>query len=288
MAAQRHVSSLIINGVRFGGVPQFLGWAFFGMGMLFVWAFSTQADVGPVVYALSSVERVDGHVTERWVTSTSVNDEQIYGVSFAFTGPDDAPHTSRSYGTYSEVPDKGEYVTIEVPSLSPSFARVQGTRSGRVPMVFALVVALFPGIGLTLLFFTVPRAWRAASLLSNGLLTQALLLDKEATNTKINKQTVYRMTLEFTDQNGTAHTVVSKTHEPWKLEDDAMEWVLYDPAEPSRATTVDDLPGNLAVTDHGQVEGSGAFGGILVALVSIVANILGCAGFLWSVSAWFA
>lgn len=77
----------------------------------------------------------------------------------------------------------------------------------------------------------------------------------------------------------------ARTHAPRVLEDDAAEPMLYDPAVPSRATTLDDLPGGPRVVEGALVARSGiaaAIGhciapavaiGELVALAILLARI---------------
>lgn len=276
----RNVSTSVTIGVRFGGVLQNLGWSFFGMGMLFVWVFGSKVDVSPIVYAVSPIERVEGTVQGIESANMSVNEVSIYAAEFTFVGTDGVQYTSYSYEALGDLPPPGTVVPVEVPTWIPKLARIEGTQRGAVGMGIGLMVLIFPIIGLGMLGYAIPRQWRAAKLLTTGTLTQGLLLEKKPTNTRINKQTVYAMTLEFTDVAGNAYKTVSKTHEPSRLEDDAMEWILYDPTDPTRASTVDDLPGHPRVTEDGAIVGSGSAGSLIVAALAIGVNAVGLVAIL--------
>ena len=61
---------------------------------------------------------------------------------------------------------------------------------------------------------------RAIRLFKNGELTKGKLILKVPTNTKINEQTVYKLTFRFKDKLGNEFSVSDKTHLPDLLEYD--------------------------------------------------------------------
>ena len=70
-------------------------------------------------------------------------------------------------------------------------------------------------------------------------------MHQEATNTKINKQTVYKLFFEFTANDGKTYQVVAKTHKTHRLLDEELEALVYDPANPSNAVVLDALPNGI-------------------------------------------
>ena len=69
----------------------------------------------------------------------------------------------------------------------------------------------------------------------------------------MNNQTVYKLTFEFRTDDGGVYEVVSKTHLPQLLEDEAEEQLVYDPRNPARAVMLDNLPGSPDIDELGQI-----------------------------------
>ena len=61
------------------------------------------------------------------------------------------------------------------------------------------------------------------------------------------------LTFEY-EACGKTHTTKVEPQHPEKLEDDELEPMLYDPYEPSRAMTLDDLPGSPKINASGELE----------------------------------
>ena len=65
-----------------------------------------------------------------------------------------------------------------------------------------------------------------------------------------------------------------KTLTPQRLEDDALEAMLYDPHAPWRATTLDHLPGAPRIAASGELEAKAGFAGHLLLLPLLSAVLL--------------
>jgi hypothetical protein len=79
------------------------------------------------------------------------------------------------------------------------------------------------------------------------------LVDKQPTNTQINKQTVYKLTFEYTDESGATHRMTDKTHVTQLVEDEETERLFYDPRRPGHGKLVDLLPGRPIIADDGRI-----------------------------------
>jgi hypothetical protein len=90
-------------------------------------------------------------------------------------------------------------------------------------------------------------------LLANGKIGSGRLISSEPTNTRINRRTVYKLTFEFTAEDGRTYQAVAKTHEPHHLQDEAEERLLYDAYNPAYAVLLDNLPGAPDIDETGQV-----------------------------------
>jgi hypothetical protein len=111
-------------------------------------------------------------------------------------------------------------------------------------------------------------------LLKHGEIAAARLTLREPTNTKINDQTVYRMTFDYETKLGDQAQCVVRTHETQRLTDDEWETVLYDPLRPDRGTTLDHLPGSPRIAEDGTISVQNTRRGWL-ALILPAVTILG-------------
>ncbi|MBI5210653.1 MAG: DUF3592 domain-containing protein [Elusimicrobia bacterium] len=241
---------LVLQQVFGGFVPQF-GWMFLGFGMIFSWVFGLPETAASLYRFAGQRETSGGTVTACRATSMSENDATVFAVDYSFEteGPS---RRGTSYVTGS-CPAPGATVSVEFPAGSPEHSRVQGMRSSPFGP-FILFLLVFPAVGLGFILAGLRSGLRAARLLSAGVPAQGRLVSKEGTSTRINGRVVYAMTFAFRDSFGVEGSVTTRTHEPEALEDEFPENVLYDPADLSRAVTVDSLPGRVRVGDSGSLE----------------------------------
>jgi len=235
----------------FGGFKSQFGWAFFGFGLIFFWAFAMNADLTEFYFDEDTIETKG--VAVRWQgTDASENEVPVYMNYFAFTDEAGIEHEGVSYATGSAV-TTGEVLTIEYPEGKPEYARIKGMRN-RMFTPFVLFVVIFPLVGLIFILLGIRRSYKALRLLKYGELAKGKLVSKEATNTKINNRTVYRMTFTFRDAQGGEHTVRERTPMPYVLQDDKQETLLYRRSNPGKAIMVDNLPGAVTLDENGRVK----------------------------------
>ncbi|MBT3221365.1 MAG: hypothetical protein HN348_19960 [Proteobacteria bacterium] len=269
----REVPLLLRLGVRFGGTVQQIGWIFLATGWLFPLFLLPMIDFSPPFY-LGEISTTNGTVLEVESTSVSVNDETVYRVDFTWEDLLGETRVASSYTT-GELPHEDQVVAVEYPDRYSEYARIEGMGNGAMPLWVAPLIMIFPLVGFGLALGGLVKGSRNSKLVSRGVLTEGLLIHRRPTNTKINSRTVYALTFEYQDNKGNSHELVSKTHEPEKLEDDPLEWVLFDPDHPHVSCTLDDLPGNLRVEDDRIVgDQAKAFRRLIAPTLAVGLNVL--------------
>lgn len=274
----RDVPISVRASLLFGGPLALFGWIFFGFGMIFLLAFGVPENLVAIFWSLQPQQTATGVATGSRTTGASEGSSRVYENRFSLTAADGRTYEGRSYATGTEV-SAGEPVTIEYPSARPTHATIQGMRRSLFGAGI-LLVAIFPGLGLIFVLFGIARGSRACSLLANGRLAMGTMKSKERTNTRINRQYVYRLKFEFTGEDGRIYEASADTTDTAVLEDEAQEALVYDPAQPARAVMLDSLPGGPEFDDTGniQAKGLGAWLGV-VAIPALVMTGLGY--YLW-------
>ncbi len=250
----RPVPLAVRSDLIFGGALNQFGWIFFGFGMIFVWVFLPAAGLSSAFAFRGDMETAEGVVEESVRTNYSEGGSKhhhgtpVYATRYSFKAGGRA-RTGVSYATGRTLA-KGAKVTIEFPKGDPSVSRIQGMRTSPFGP-FAAIVVLYPLIGLGLALAGFRNGFRAIRLLTWGREAEGTLVSREATNVRINKHPVYRLTFKFEGADKKTHTATAKTHRPEVLEDDARERLLYDPARPEDAVLFDALPGSPAIDPEG-------------------------------------
>lgn len=134
------------------------------------------------------------------------------------------------------------------------------------PLPAAVMISLFPLIGLVFIGVGLRRGLRALRLLRRGIPATGRLVARERTNVTINDRPVVRLTFEFKTVDGRTARAATETHLVENLSDGAGEDLLYDPEDPAAAVFLDDLPGKPRVGDDGVVVGSEGWAWLLLAV----------------------
>lgn len=269
----------------FGGGQNQFGWIFFGFGMVFVWIFGVNTDPLGWYHFRGDLEEVAGVVQRCEETSFSQGgSEHSEGTPiFAHHYEFQVRGTLYKGVSYALAPDKrdtGAEVTVEFSRGNPDRSRIAGMRTAPFPAWAALVVGLFPLVGLCVIADGLRKGRKAIRLLTFGQQAQGSLKSKKATNHRVNKQAVHKMTFEFTDEMGRHHETVVKTHQTEQLEDDALEPLLYDPVRPSNATLLDHLPGSPQIEPNGEIRTSHPARSYLVLILPAL-TVLGHGLYAW-------
>ncbi len=227
-----------------GPTGQF-GWFFLGVGLAACWIFLPLADFsawtihGPVATA-------SGRITDARKTECSEGGGKagcgtpIWAHDFEFVGPGGRTYCGTSYGLGRRY-QAGASVTVEYPPKAPDRACIRGMR--RAPFSWdAGFVVIFPVVGAGAVGVQVRRGRQVLRLLRDGRLAAAKFVSAVRTATRINRQYVYRVTLQFRTEDGKEITATTRTTRPGLLRDAPHERILYDPQRPRRIYPLDTLP----------------------------------------------
>ena len=191
----------------------------------------------------------------------------VYGYRFEFKDTNGVKQQGVSYAS-GQSHENGSNVEIEYPAARPEKARIKGMRRGAVGTA-ALLVLIFPAVGLAFIIKGIRDGIHAFPLLKNGLQVSGMLISKTATNTRVNNATVYKLTFQF-KVNGALYTSVAKTHLTSKLEDEQEEPILYNPDDPNISVLLDSLPGAIDVREDGELVCKKALSGLAASLLPLL------------------
>jgi len=268
----RQVPASVRLRVLFGGFLSQFGWLFLGFGMIFVWVFQVDSALASFIAFRGRLESTTGTVAECRKTSYTVNNSPVYATHYAFKSPDGRTHKGVSYSTGAP-PAKGAPVTVEYPKGNPGTSRIKGMSTTPFGMWVSFVL-VFPALGFVFAAIGMRKGVRGLRLLTHGKTGKGKLLSKEPTNTKINDQTVYKLTFEFVAEDGKTYQAKAKTHHTARLEDETEEPLVYDPLNPSYAVMMDALPGSPRIGEMGTIESRRPLVGLLVLVIPLT-TILG-------------
>ena len=264
--------------ILLGGFLNQFGWIFFGFGLVFVWAFTLNADLTSWYRFRGQLETSEGKVIDCKKTLYSEGGSKhskgtpVYEIHYDFTTADGTEYKGLSYITGKQF-ELGQKVTIEYPQGKAQTSRIKGMRQKPVGL-FGIFPVVFPMIGLLFIIRGIKKGIKANRLLTLGEQTTGRLKSKERTNTKVNKKPVFKLTFEFNTPEEMTYETLVKTHETGKLEDQAEEPLLYDPVHPSYAVMLDDLPGNPRIMENGTIQAGSAAGTIMLLIIPL-ATIIG-------------
>ncbi|MEM7029862.1 MAG: DUF3592 domain-containing protein [Chloroflexota bacterium] len=249
----------------FGGFSNQFGWLFFGFGLIFFWVFGGSTSLYSLVYFSGELNLVEGIVLDVVETSVTVDEARIYEYQYQYVVNDRQYEgaTRSYYGEYN----KGDTAVITYSVANPARSRAAGVAIWDGVVWFTII---FPAVGLIFMLFGIGKAIKGIRLLRDGVQTTGTLISKEATNTTVNDQTVYKFTFRFFAEANRPFTVVGKTHvterfagEPELIpvheaytgqHHSTVEPLLYNPASPSDAVLLDDLPGGPRINQQGKIE----------------------------------
>jgi hypothetical protein len=254
----RRVPMTLIVTNLFNALSQ-IGWALLGFGGIFFWVFAMNADFSFVTFR-GEMNRIAGEVLQIEKTNASEGGSKnspgtpVYRTHYAYSVAGQRL-TGTSYST-GHHPEVGQQVDVEYIKGKPAESRIQGMRR-KLFGAGAGFVVIFPLVGLGLAWGGLRLGLKRNHLLRDGLVAMGTLVDKRATATQVNKQTVYELTFEFTARDGQRHRAKVRSHQPQRLEDEAQEPLLYDPANPGKAYLLDEAPSRPVIDPNGELEGRG-------------------------------
>lgn len=251
--------------IWFGTSMAWFGWLFAAVGLVACLFFLPMSELWQADYDRIAIATITGVEA----TSASENDRTIYRARYAFVDEHGVARTGASYTTDRSLSGEHE---VEYVAADPGTSRLVGLRARPFSAWVALVL-IFPVVGLAMAIHQLVAGWRATRLLRLGVETRGRLRDKRPTGTRVNDQPVMALTFEY-QVDGRTYRAVIKTLTPDVLEDDDEEPMLYDPFAPSRATTLDHLPGSPRVTPDGEIAGRAGVALHLLLLPVVTALLL--------------
>ncbi len=266
----RSVPLLVRVQAIFGGFSSQFGWLFFGFGMLFVWIFGLTTVINSTYFWLSSVETAPGTVASIQHTDASENEQPVMANQYIFRVERlEQEFRGESYTTGTQY-SVGDDVTIEYVANNPEISRIQGTRAGTFSAWALCIVGIFPLVGLAFIGVSLMQGFTGTRLLKHGKVTTGRLVDKSPTSTRINDQTVYKLTFEFIADDSRRYKASARSHKPHNLQDEAYEQIVYDPHNPANAVLVDNLPGSPDIDEFGEIHAHSAAKSLLVLILPLL------------------
>lgn len=246
----RHLDLFTKIIILFGGFLQQFGWIFFTLGSLFAWIFIPLSDVMLWFEGKKDWKETVGQVMSAEPTNSSVNETTVYQYLHSFELENER-FTGKSFTVGRQYND-GEEVTIRYNENDPSESYISSSRRAIFP-AWVLFVLLFPLIGLAFIITSILKNIKVLKLLEIGAFTRGKLISKKATNTSINKQTVFKYTFEF-EFGGKKQEALCKTHQGWLVEDEEREIILYDRFNPAFNFVFDAMTNVPNISEEGMLE----------------------------------
>ncbi|RLD67368.1 MAG: hypothetical protein DRI95_04940 [Bacteroidetes bacterium] len=226
--------------IWFADVLTVIGGAFIIMGIPFVLIFVPFASMFSQGFD-NSDPIIEGEIIEVRSTGASVNETPVYEYVFTYNPPDGGNYEGIGYST-GKIFEIGDPVQVIYNRNKQEVAKATELRLSSFPLGVGFIVLIFPLAGAIMLYFSTKKAINAIYILKIGEIAYGKFQYKEATNTTVNKQRVYRIFFEFTAKDNKTYQTVAKTHQYHRLEDEDTEKLVYDPDDPENAVLLDALP----------------------------------------------
>jgi hypothetical protein len=226
--------------IWFGNVITIIGLAFFIMGLPFSFAFLSFSDFFGPSFSDEDPKTI-ATIVSSTPTSSYINDIKVFEINYEYKTSDGNTFNGSGYTT-GNIFRIGSEIKVQYQQDNFAVSKSNDLRSSEFGGGFTLFVLIFPVIGLIMLFFSTKKAIKEVYILKIGELAEGRLLSKIPTNTKINNQTVYELQFQFEATNGQMYQAKCRTHQYYRLEDEQLEKLVYDPDMPSNAVMLDALP----------------------------------------------
>ena len=207
-------------------------------GSIFVWLFLPWRQADEWRLAASDPARTPGHITGVEPTHMSINHQRVMAYTFRFK-PAQGPEITGACFTTGKRWQTGATIMVRYAPGNPALACPEGARLSESSLGASFVL-LFPLAGVVVAVWTVRARRRTCWLLENGTLGDFRVTTIEATGTKINNHTQFKISLQRLDQTD------AKPHEVrWykpalvafareRQESGQAVFGLFDPAKPKK------------------------------------------------------
>ena len=259
--------------LMFGGTMNQVAWLGLAGTMFLFWLVVMNCEAITWLTFPADLKTATGAVTSSFKTNVSEGGSKhskgtpIYSTSYSYS-INGKPFTGVSYALGQQLMP-GQMVTVEYSGANPQLSRIQGFRVRMLGWA-AVFVLLAPLVCMCLMLPGYFLGRKTRRLLECGQLAEGSLKSKEPTNTRINNKRVFKLTFDFTASDGRTHQAKSRTHHPEKLEDEASEQIIYDPADPTQSLLVDAMPCYFRVDEAGNIQPESSRRALLVTLVPML------------------
>ncbi len=240
--------------ILLGNISTQIGFLVSGIGlMVFLLVGGFGAMIAPLYFSLGSIETTQGFVSNVSQLNMSVNDRPVYAYDYSYRVErleTNLRGTAYTTGARFRVE---ETVTVEYLANWPSRSRIQNTRTYASPSWLSVFMMIFPLAGLITLAIGLRAGLKNNRLLHRGILTVGELVDKASTGSTVNDQPVYKLTFNFTADDGQTYQAFARNHVTHPLEDQAREQILYNPYQPKDAVLIDNMPGQPSINEFGDI-----------------------------------
>jgi hypothetical protein len=214
-----------------GALAALLG--IFLVGMFFPWKFYED-------WRLAAADTVvaTGRIVSVEPTTLKINKRRVFRYEFAFQLPAGGAVRGECYTTGQLWPGGG-VVPVRYRAEQPALCCVEGARRSEGDAT-ALIVLLFPALGVGFLVWVIGSRRRLRWLLENGAVAEVLVTAIEPTSTQVNRQPVYQITLQRTDA-GVGPPFIVRKYQPAQVEFARQRlvsrqpvFILFNPARPKQ------------------------------------------------------
>jgi len=214
------------------GIYSTIGWFFLGFGMIFFWAFAFNSAAMLWFSPTPDWENSQGTVLRVDNTNASENEEEIYSIRYSYFANGEE-YTGKGYMIDTDFMT-GDEIAVQFNPENVVHSKLTNGRQ-KIFSAWAILVLIFPLIGVGMLFFAIKRNYKALKLIKSGHFSTGQMSSKEPTggHVSINEVNypIYKYEFEFfaKGKNRIAHC---KTHKSNLVEDEVNEFILYDYINP--------------------------------------------------------
>jgi hypothetical protein len=259
--------------IIFGDLITVFGWFFLTIGLIFSSIFLSMSDFSDWRFKKDS-PKTQATITNIEYGNASENKKAIFSYHYEFTDLQGVKQKGISYGFQGKY-NVGDKATVIFLEKKPEYSRIENLRKEPFGQ-FTLFVLIFPLVGGSIVFFSIPKALKKIRILREGVIGEGVYLRMEPTNTSINRQRVMRLFFELKVGNK-IYEVSTQTHHDSlirKLTDETPQKLLYLPQHPEQAVLLDNVAGKPKFAADGSIADYPLFPSVLYLLFPITCLLI--------------
>ena len=248
----RHIPPMLTLSLIFDKIC-IVGAAVMSFGLIFFWLFFHPKAVLQDHYLNTKGVEVLGIVTSSTETNYEVNERDVYRIDFTFKTPR-GEQTGFAYSTDSSI-NSGADVTVQYLENEPQVSRIKGTRRDPIGWAGGFVI-IFPFAGLMVILGGISKGLKTVSLMKNGILADAEVLDVRTPPRSGDSDTsvLSEIVLKYVDDRGNERTFTHSTSNIFDVGDEPRELILFDPTNPKKAFPIDEFYKKVEIDNRGEIQ----------------------------------